>query len=132
MSAPDALFVYGTLLAGQPEQGMLAGLRRESATVMGRLYHLPAGYPAIVLGGDDHVQGELVFGVTAPMLAVLDRYEGIDEGLYRREIVRAWLPLRRCQAYIYTMDDPERRGGRWIRSGRWRSARGAHAWKSTV
>lgn len=132
MTGPDALFVYGTLMSGHPEHGMLVGLRREPATVTGRLYHLPAGYPAITLGGDAHVQGELVYGVSSPMLSVLDRYEGIEEGLYRREIVRAWLPLRRYQAYIYVMDDPERRGGQWIRAGRWRSARGAHAWKTAV
>jgi gamma-glutamylcyclotransferase (GGCT)/AIG2-like uncharacterized protein YtfP len=114
------LFVYGTLMGGAPQGALLAGLRRSPATVRGRLYAMPAGYPALVLGGAARVSGELVQGVDPNRLVVLDRYEGVDDGLYERVQVEVDVGLERVSAEAYVMDHPERRGGRLVADGRWR------------
>ena len=114
------LFVYGTLLGGAPQGGLLAGLRRVPAYTQGRLYAMPGGYPALVAAGPGRVYGELVEGVSAQRLALLDTYEGVGEGLYRRVSVDVVVALARVAAEVYVMDAPERRGGLPIPSGRWR------------
>ena len=44
------LFVYGTLKSGQARHHLLAAqARTEPAQVCGQLYHLPAGYPMLVV-----------------------------------------------------------------------------------
>lgn len=116
------LFVYGTLMGGQPQGALLAGFRRHAATVKGTLYRMPAGYPALSLAGACTVHGELVLGVDPRTLALLDHYEGVDEGLYARVPVDVVLGLRREPAELYAMHDPARRGGVEIPSGRWTGA----------
>ena len=86
---PMRLFVYGTLLPGQPRWPVLRpyalGWRR--ATALGRVWDTGSGYPAARFDGD----GEPVPGVVVSVrsesgpevLALLDRIEG--EGvLFRR------------------------------------------------
>ena len=119
--AHPGLFVYGTLLSGEPNASMLGALARRPALVFGRIYHLPAGYPAVTLGGDQPVHGELLPTLSPSLLRLLDHYEGLEDGLYRRVEVRAITGLEQHPAWIYVMDDPEARGGRRIPSGRWRS-----------
>ncbi len=62
---PDtALFVYGTLRAGEALDGMLPDAPRYTATVRGRLHYSPhtEGYPVLLPGGeDDRVTGEVVW-----------------------------------------------------------------------
>lgn len=58
-----------------------------SGSVAGTLYE--AGkYPALLLGGEGRVEGE-IWRCPASLLRVLDRYEGIAEGLFRRVAVEA-------------------------------------------
>lgn len=128
MSAPLPLFVYGTLMTGQSSAGLLGALPRRPAVVYGRLYHLPAGYPAVSLGGDDPVHGELIFAPTPAVIAVLDHYEGVGEGLYDRVVTRAYNGLAQQPTQIYVMAHPERHGGRRLIHGRWRSPRGSSSW----
>lgn len=117
------LFVYGTLRSDASEGAMLGDRRRESATVRGQLFVMPAGYPAVSLAGNDVVHGELVFGVDEGILSVLDLYEGTNEGLYRRVEVTCTSGLRAVRAVAYVMDDPKRIGGRYLPKGRWRAPR---------
>lgn len=116
------LFVYGTLLAGQPQGALLARFRRAPATLKASLFRLPAGYPAVRLDGGGTVHGELVEGVDERTLALLDHYEGVDEGLYTRLACDVVLGLRRHPAEVYAMGDPKARGGVPIPSGRWTAA----------
>jgi gamma-glutamylcyclotransferase (GGCT)/AIG2-like uncharacterized protein YtfP len=118
------VFVYGTLRAGASHGGMLDAFKRHDARVRGRLYDLPEGYPAIVpVEADEWVYGELVDGVPDRVLGLLDHYEGVEEGLYQRVVVEAWLGLRPVPAWAWVMDQPERRGGVRVPSGRWRPSR---------
>lgn len=113
-----SLFVYGTLMEGQAQEGLLAGLARTSASTRGALWDLPAGYPALS-PGSDVVHGELVAGLEDRMLALLDRYEGVDEGLFERVEIEVKVGLRASAAWVYVMNDPRRRGARRVVSGRW-------------
>ena len=101
---------------------LLAGLRRVNATTRGTLWDLPAGYPA--LGpGEGLVHGELVDPPDDRLLRALDGYEGVQEGLYRREAVDVTVGLRAVRAWAYVMDDPSRHGGRRLPHGRWKRVR---------
>ena len=114
-----SLFVYGTLLEGERMAGLLGGRPRQIAKVRGAIYLLPAGYPALKLGGEDFVHGELVEGADERLLTLLDQYEGVHEGLYSRVQVNALAGLERVKAFCWVMDDPYLKGGRLIASGRW-------------
>ena len=76
------LFVYGTLLRGGRDAGLLADLEPRSARVRGALYLLPAGYPALRTDrGGRWIHGELVALDDPRRLRLLDRTElghGID------------------------------------------------------
>jgi gamma-glutamylcyclotransferase (GGCT)/AIG2-like uncharacterized protein YtfP len=99
------LFIYGTLKRGCSNHRFLAdqnflGLAR---TVAGfRLFDL-GGYPGIAAHRDDRdgVVGEL-WSVDPEALERLDRFEGVHEGLYRREPIALQTPSidRSVQAYI--------------------------------
>ncbi|MEZ4238513.1 MAG: gamma-glutamylcyclotransferase family protein [Myxococcota bacterium] len=117
------LFVYGTLMAGQAQAGLLGALGRRAAQVRGALYRLPAGYPALVADDAGWVHGELVDPPSAPVLALLDTYEGVDEGLYRRIVCDVRVGLRTQPAWAYVMDAAQARRGRRVEDGRWRPVR---------
>ena len=119
----NALFVYGTLMSGQSRADMLGDAIRKPATTNGQLWRLPAGYPALVPGGSALVHGELVLGVSDRLLGLIDTYEGVAEGLYRRVEIDVTSALRRHRCLTYVMDNPADRGGRLIRSGRFRAVR---------
>lgn len=113
------LFVYGTLMSGENQAGLLGGRRRESASVLGELYHLRAGYPALVLRGRERVSGELVYGIPEDLYQILDMYEGTSEGLYERVPIPAIQGLRSVRSWAFVMDASRaRRDGRRI-TGRW-------------
>jgi len=118
----SSVFVYGTLMEGQSQEGLLSGLERTAATTRGSLWDLPAGYPALA-SGHDVVHGELVAGVEPRRLVLLDAYEGVDEGLYKRVEIEVQVGLRAEAAWAWLMDDPRSRGGRRLRSGRWHPTR---------
>jgi gamma-glutamylcyclotransferase (GGCT)/AIG2-like uncharacterized protein YtfP len=115
------LFVYGTLRSGGGAAELLRGCRLVgTATVAGTLYDL-GDYPALVLGGDGRVEGE-VWRCPADLLRRLDEYEGVAEGLFGRAEVEA--AGVRCWTYVagprlLPRLTPERRiaRGAWPPSG---------------
>ncbi len=111
------LFVYGTLRPGRDGGGPLDGAERvRAATVRGTLYDA-GDYPALILAGQTPVEGE-IWRCPLDLLDVLDSYEAVREGLFRR--VALTVDGTACWAYVagprlgprLTMD---RRidGGRW-------------------
>lgn len=117
------LFTYGTLMSGERQSPLLSGLRRIDARVKGRLFELNAGYPVMVLEGQSWVYGELVEAPGERRLAILDLYEGVDEGLYRRVRVTVSHHLRFTPAWAYVMEQAPKTGCRPIPSGQWRRTR---------
>ena len=115
------LFVYGTLRTGGRADGFLRGCEHVGgATVEGALYDMGA-YPALVLGGEGRVEGE-VWRCPAAVLSRLDEYEGVPEGLYHR--VRVDAGGVECWTYVAgpalaSRLTPERR----IPAGRWPPSR---------
>ena len=67
--------------------------------------------------------GELVELPRHALFGILDAYEGVEQGLYRREEHVARVGIRPVPCWAYVMHKPELRGGRVIPSGRWRSVR---------
>ncbi len=115
------LFVYGTLKRGCSNHRYLAdqkflGLARTTPGF--RLYNL-GGYPGIATHANDRdgVVGE-VWLVEDAALQDLDRFEGVHEGLYRRESVRLLSPFdgESIEAYISTLSVAGRAdiGSEWI------------------
>lgn len=93
------VFVYGTLLAGEHNHGVIAAgdiVETRAATIAGRLFDSGDGYPAIRLApatDGARVQGELVRLAGLPQaMAGLDRLEGFagfgaPGNLYERRVV---------------------------------------------
>lgn len=90
------LFIYGTLKRGCSNHAHLAGQQfvGPARTVPGFSLYDIGGYPAIVADAGDRggVAGE-VWRVDAAALARLDRFEGLHEGLYRREPIALQPPF---------------------------------------
>jgi gamma-glutamylcyclotransferase (GGCT)/AIG2-like uncharacterized protein YtfP len=105
MSAPrPGLFVYGTLLPGEANDGFLAALPGEPATAKGRLYLHPAGYPVLVLdAAAGPVEGMLFREVDESLLRVLDVFEGVDAGLYDRVVTEVIARNGPRPAWAYAM-----------------------------
>jgi gamma-glutamylcyclotransferase (GGCT)/AIG2-like uncharacterized protein YtfP len=76
-------------------------------TVRGALYHL-GEYPGLVAGAEaSYVPGLLLELDDAVGWAALDRYEGVDEGLYRREQIAVRLDDgQSCDAWVYLYAQP--------------------------
>ncbi len=123
----EVLFVYGSLLGGEPNCSFLAGMKAVEGRARGSLYRLPAGYPALVPGaGDAWVQGELVTITDPVRLRVLDGLEGVGQGFYRRERLAVSTRGRMVEAWAYVMDGAavRQRGGVLLRTGDWRRVSG--------
>lgn len=116
------LFVYGTLLQEEANSGLVKHLDSIPAKVRGALYQMPAGYPALVLGGQDWVFGEYLSKPEDRLLDILDVYEGVHENLYQRVEVDVVVGLVRHHAWTYVMKHPKRKGGKHLKGGRWRRA----------
>lgn len=106
MSAPPVqdrgfhLFAYGTLRNGDGAAlPLMQGARRVAdATVAGTLYDIDGEFPALMLYGQTPVPGTVWHIPDAARLAMLDEYEGVERGLYRRVAVEAaGLP---CWVYV--------------------------------
>ena len=123
MTAPrdrTRLFVYGTLLRGEPAHRMLDGALFHGAVATEPAYELVVlgAYPALVPGGHTAVECE-VYGIEPAWLAVLDDYEGHPD-FFRRAHVRLQGGLL-AQAYLLR---PEQVCGRpRILAGSWRAHR---------
>ena len=83
------LFIYGTLKRGHSRGSALADqhyLGEARTRPCYRMYRVDQ-YPALVHAEPGvKVEGEL-WDVKADCLVELDRIEGVDEGLYRRELI---------------------------------------------
>jgi len=114
------LFVYGTLKRGGSNHGHLAGQKfvADAHTVPGFTLYSLGDYPGLAAASDDHqgVKGELWL-VDDATLARLDEFEGVPEGLYRREPVPLIPPHARVRAEAYLYARPltgcPRLGDRW-------------------
>ena len=105
----EYLFVYGTLKRGGKSHGQLVRKRGVrfvgAARIRGELYKLDGeSFPGAIqtAAGDSFVKGHL-FALRDPeeTLASLDEFEGVSEGLFRRELVNAWIRRRRMKAWAY-------------------------------
>ena len=114
------LFVYGTLKRGCANHGFLAGQEfvGDVRTAPGfRLYDL-GGHPGLVAKPDDSegVAGE-IWAVDDPALLRLDGLEGLNAGLYRRDVIPLLPPFagQRIDGYIYNRSVKNRRdiGSAW-------------------
>jgi len=116
-SGRHVLFVYGSLLAGEANHGMLAGARFLGDATTAPAFELAdlGPYPALVRGGATAVGGEL-YAVTAEHLRRLDAFEGHPH-LYQRDAVQL-ADGRSAQSYF--MAPARAEGYPRIASGRWR------------
>lgn len=118
------LFTYGTLRRGGDGAALLEGCEPVGpATITGTLYDIDGEYPALVLAGTGRVQGE-IWRCPARVLARLDAYEAVADGLFRR--VAAVVDGVACWIYVAGPKlarrlTPRRR----IESGRWPPGDGA-------
>ena len=123
------VFVYGTLLRGGANHTRFCNdaLAIEPASTQGRLYDLPAGFPAMVEATDGTVYGEAIaFPDIDAALTRLDFLEG-----YRPERPEHSLYLRRVQpvmllnsgdmvlAYCYVWRNALPPGATHLPSGKW-------------
>jgi gamma-glutamylcyclotransferase (GGCT)/AIG2-like uncharacterized protein YtfP len=109
------VFVYGTLLDGEVNHGLLDGaelLGPHRTEPRFTLYRLGA-YPGLVAGGATAVSGE-VYRVSHAGMATLDRLED-----YPRLYDRMLIPTRYGRAWVYLFRGPVR-GRSVIGSGDWR------------
>jgi len=116
------VFVYGTLLAGEPNHRLLANAELVGAAVTKPVFALAdlGFFPAMVEGGDSAVRGE-VYEVDSPTLARLDVLEGHPRFYKRRQVVLA--DGTTAETYVLS---PEQAAGRpTISSGDWRARQGA-------
>jgi gamma-glutamylcyclotransferase (GGCT)/AIG2-like uncharacterized protein YtfP len=116
------LFVYGSLLHGQANHGLLAGSRfLGTAQTLPRYTLVDLGaYPGVLVGGMTAVAGEL-YEVDARTLALLDRLEEHPHVFERGPIALA----SGEPAEAYLLRPQLRRGAPEIRSGRWPQGGGA-------
>lgn len=129
MSEADAdlrrLFVYGSLLRGQPQDGLVTAFPATPATCRGRLYLVPAGYPVLVPDpAGPEIAGELLELASPSNFRVLDLYEGVNEGLYQRATVSVRCRGRdlEAQAYVLSAAQVRRRRLRALDATDWRKA----------
>ncbi len=78
------LFAYGTLRKNGPAAELLRGASFvRPAAVQGTLYDIEGRYPALLLYGENPVHGE-IWRCPPELLAELDEFESVEEGLFRR------------------------------------------------
>ncbi len=131
---PNTLFVYGTLMRGEPRHHLIADrvLTACPARCEGALVHMgpyPAMIeddPAAVASPTPHwVQGELLLiDDLEGLLPTLDRVEGCaapgePDGLYRRVRRQVQMGVVQREAWVYLLEDHIKRGP-VIPSGSWR------------
>lgn len=115
------IFVYGTLKRGCKNHRHLAGQHYvgEARTAPGfRLHHL-GDYPGMVEDPTDRegITGE-IWKIDAATLVLLDVFEGIAEGRYRREPVLLEAPFAQIevQTYLYArpVEGHPKIGATWL------------------
>jgi gamma-glutamylcyclotransferase (GGCT)/AIG2-like uncharacterized protein YtfP len=117
------LFVYGTLRDGPASSELLDGCALVSpATVRGTLYEVDGRFPALLPYGSGTVHGA-IWRCPSDVLASIDHYEGVADGLFRRIADETETPEgERIPCWLYAAGPalaqrltPDRR----IESGRW-------------
>lgn len=118
--APTRVFVYGTLLAGEPNHRVLAGARLVANARTEPAFELRdlGAFPGLVRGGAHAVAGE-VYEVDEATLAALDRLEGHPRSYRRTRIALDDGSL--VETYLLPPEQVE--GRPVIASGNWRSRR---------
>ena len=124
-ASPAHIFLYGTLMRGQPAHRVLAGRATfvDDATIAGTLLAL-GRFPGVV-AGRGRVRGE-VWRLEAPeVLQTLDDYEGYN--FERRTAVATLASGRRVRAWLYRYRGPRTRAEKMvvIPEGDWRR----HRWR---
>lgn len=118
--APTRVFVYGTLLAGEPNHRLLTDARLIAEARTKPAFELRdlGAFPGLVRGGEHAVAGE-VYEVDAATLAALDRLEGHPR-FYRRTRI-ALEDGATVETYLLAPEQVE--GRPVIDSGNWRARR---------
>jgi gamma-glutamylcyclotransferase (GGCT)/AIG2-like uncharacterized protein YtfP len=120
MRSSTHVFVYGTLLRGEPNHHLLARatfVRAAQTTPRFSLVSLGA-FPGLLVGGDATVVGE-VYAVDVATLAALDRLEGHPR-FYRRTAIDL---AGGGRAAAYVLPTAEYAARRTIADGDWRAHR---------
>lgn len=120
MPATTLVFVYGTLLSGEANHGLLASARRIAATRTQpafALYDLGA-FPGLVAGGACSVVGEL-YEIDEATFAALDHLEDYPRYYQRRQI----LLDNGATAWTYLLTEAQVAEASVIVSGDWRAHR---------
>ena len=114
------VFVYGSLLAGEPNHRVLARARlvAKARTEARFALHDLGAFPAMVGGGVHAIDGE-VYEVDAETLAALDRLEGHPRFYQRAPIVLA----DGSRAETYLLSGAQVEGHAVISTGCWRAHR---------
>ena len=92
------LCIYGTLQHPRWNMKILGQF-----TLAGNLYDLGPFPGVTALGGDNRFKAS-VTEIDTVKLQVFDAYEGVDAGLYRRELIST--PLGMAHIYIYNRELP--------------------------
>jgi gamma-glutamylcyclotransferase (GGCT)/AIG2-like uncharacterized protein YtfP len=125
------VFVYGTLKPGEANYAAYCrhAIQIKAAVVLGQLYHLPFGYPALTVGSRP-VQGFLLSFDDPDILIQLDQLEDYDPAYpssseYLRVMIDVFSPEQQPlgQAWTYQMPDDRviRLGGILLPHGQWSS-----------
>src|ERR1700746_3444573 len=91
-SEAQPVFAYGTLVDPRCLDEVL-GYKHQGARFAARLAgysrvsNSSYAYPYIVEASNDTVEGVLVMDLSPAEIQVLDRYEEVDSGMYRRQLV---------------------------------------------
>jgi gamma-glutamylcyclotransferase (GGCT)/AIG2-like uncharacterized protein YtfP len=122
---PRHLFVYGTLMRGQPAHRLLAGRATFVAegSVIGTLLAL-GRFPGLV-AGRGRVRGEVWRLDTPEVLPTLDEYEGYNFRRYTSTVTLASGRRMRALAYRYRGPRTGEDESRVIPEGDWRR----HRWR---
>jgi len=114
------VFVYGTLLSGEPNHRVLGGAKLAGVVHTKPEFELRdlGPFPALVMGGACRVAGE-VYEVDGPALAALDRLESHPRFYHRSCIVLD----DGTEAETYLLTPEQVQGRAVIASGDWRIRR---------
>lgn len=114
------VFVYGTLKSNGALNGHIRPYRKLGYACIEDYVMLHLGaYPSVVHVPDSHfrVWGEVWLIPVGVIEHVLDKVEGVDSGLYNRELVKT---DTHGEAYVYTQNsDKLKEGVAYIPSGNW-------------
>lgn len=124
----EKIFVYGSLRQDfwNHDKVLKNRVRHiQNGTIKGKLYHLPAGYPAVIKGTDE-VHGEVMTINQDKLLRSLDFLEGYfgegEDNLYIRTKHKTILDdgtEEWCWVYTYANEEEAKKKGKYISSGDW-------------